>query len=324
MHVKAFVDFLKNSKIRAIASVLFDASGDFDAEKMSDYEVFSTLCSNMPLFAGHSVRNEFIFSVENALEEKLDLLRLVDEDYQKVIWQRIFDYECILKISESNINSRRFFSIDSNHKTAIVLNDSLDLSFENIFLLLDNLLSRVRLSAVERIVVDIRNIKCCRPNDFLASRCYNELKSEEGADASALILWLACRLLMKNKLQLFIIAENASDIEYISELLSVINLSPDIIACVSVESNDFDNIFELLLNYRKKNISLELFVPKEMNLNMLEEYFKYIISVVPLALIVFSNDYFEESSLRYVMRNVLEEKLGYAQSRAFFSEIYTE
>ena len=325
MRRKAFIDFLKSSKTRAIASLLFKKSSDFDVDEMSDYDVFSILCRNMPLLAGHSVRHEFLSVVGNALDEELDIVRLFDEDYQKVIWQRIFDYESILNLSEYNINSRHLLNFDGEHKMAIVLNDSLDLSFENTFLLLDNLLSYIRLNAIGRIVVDMRNIRHCRPNDFSAERCYDELKVGDGKiDASALILWLSCRLLMQEKLQLFMIAEKASDIEYVLELLSVIKLSPDIIACMSVDSCDFDNIFELLINYRKKNISLELFEPKEMNLNMLEEYLNNIISVVPLALIDFSKDYFEKSVLRCAMKNILEDKLGCVESRAFFNELYTE
>ena len=169
MRRKTFIDFLKSSKTRAIASLLFKKSSDFDVDKMSDYDVFSVFCRNMPLLAGHSIRHEFLSVVGNALDEELDIVRLFDEDYQKVIWQRIFDYESILNLSEYNINSRHLLNFDGEHKMAIVLNDSLDLSFENTFLLLDNLLSYIRLNAIGRIVVDMRNIRHCRPNDFSIS-----------------------------------------------------------------------------------------------------------------------------------------------------------
>lgn len=325
MREKTVTDFLRDGKIRAVASFVSDSRQDFDSEKMSDYDVFSTLCSKMPLFVFHPIRKSFLFTLENALGEKIDYASLDDMRYQKLLWQKIFNYESKGDCFERIFPQRCFLQINHEDKRAISLNDVLDLSFDTIFILLNNLLEYIRLNEIEEVVLDLKSINYCRPDDFHAAKCYEELKTKKSkADASVLLLWLLCRILMKLKLRLVMISDKLSDVEQVMELFSTIKLSPEIIARVSIASNSLDEATEFILNYRKKNIRVEIFVPTEMTLELLEVRIKHLASSVPLAMVSFYEEYSDNVSVYSILKKIIEKELGFNESRLVFTDSSVE
>ena len=272
------IAFLKNENIRMISSKMpAFKNKNIDVKKLSDFDVFNALCENIYLFSGHPYRYHFLNLLSECASCDISSTALYNVEYRKKLWQRIFfDSNIVLPHSKIAITK----NVSGEALENFYLNSAIDCTFDDIYSLLDSVLKRIKSCAAKKLYFDARNINFIRPDDFHAQRSYNELKESEN-DSSLLSLWLLCRILMNTELKLDLTVENTKKAEDILVLISRLGLSPEItLGFDIVNYRDYNAIYELLIKYSEKNISLELICTKEDT-----DLFLSFLSVVPLVFI---------------------------------------
>ena len=255
--------FLRDENVRISASKIFDLNDViFDSQKASDFDVFNVLCEYLYLFAGHPIRENFLNLLSKYLGNNISVHNFYDFEYRKKLWQKLFcDGDIVL--SQNEIDVKFEYLSYEKEKNILYLNSSIDLSCKNIYELLDNTLGKLKYSNCEAIYFDARNIEFERPDDFHAQQVYEDLKNNCN-DASLLELWLLCRVLMNTDLALHLEIERTQDARDILNLIFRLGLLPNIKLEFDISKIDkYDQIYALLKNYNKKNISLKISCSKE-------------------------------------------------------------
>ena len=273
--------FLKNENTRIIASKMPSLkNGVINTQYASDFDVFNALCEDFYLLVGHPTRDMLLRLLTEYSASDISPIMLYDVEYRKKLWQKIFIDDAIA-LPQAQVNfyyKIKSYTIEKDNIFSI--NCAIDLSCESIYDLLNRCLEKIKNNSLTIASLDARKIKYLRPDDFHAQKNYEGLKNGE-EDSSLLLLWLSCRVLMNTDMQLSLIVDDIKSAEDILILIYRLGLSPDIRLCIDISKfQDFSGIYNLLMQYCKKNISLELFGAKE-NIDMLIKIFKEI----PLAFI---------------------------------------
>ncbi len=279
MRGERLVEFLRDKNIRDLAfkTKYFKVKS---TEFASDFDVFCALCDSFSLFAGHSIRKNFMTVLESSIEN-IDFLRLSSIEYQKALWQCVFyeDFE----LSNDEIESETAFQINCEELyikgRSACLSELADLSRDSIFDVLEGTLAQICARGVEMIDFDARNLNYSRPDDFHAQESY---KQENGKDVFS--LWLLCRVFMKLGLKLRLTVNSVLEAEKILDLLSSVKLAPQIYIRFNILArNEYQNLSEFIFKNGKKNISLELYFSKEIDKDILIEKLKELFAVIPIA-----------------------------------------
>jgi hypothetical protein len=278
MSDNALIEFLRDEKIRIIASKMpAFQSNIIDSQKASDFDIYNALAVDLYLLSGHPIKDTFLNLLVDNSQSEISCELLSDMQYRNELWRRMFcDSDIILPQPQvkpieckekSNFKKRKFYSIDY----------TINANFDNIHSLLDYTLNEIRTSNAESIYFDARSITFIRPDDFHAQIEYDNLKNGR-EDISVLKLWLLCRILMNTKLSVKLKVEKNKDVEDILNLVFRLGLYPNVVISFELLDNiDYSAIYEFLLYHHKKNISLEIFCPKEN-----DEIIKKFLSIVPM------------------------------------------
>lgn len=268
------IDFLRDKNIRIIASKMpFFQNSIIDFNKASDFDIFNALCTDIYLLSGHPTKKRFLSLLSEYSKSEISCELLCDLNYQKALWKRIFlDSNIILPQSKSDINT--FKHLSSIKETRIFcIDEAIDVSFDTVYDLLDNVLNKISAENVSKVSLDLKQINFARPDDFHAQKVYDKIKSSE-EDASLLKLWLLCRILMNTAVDIELKADLFEDVIEILKLIFRLGLSPKVLIEINVERlESYDGIYEFLMLYNDKNISLEIYYPKEKT-KIIEEFLK--------------------------------------------------
>ena len=284
MRGEALIDYLHNDKVRKFAFKTEFFKGK-NIEFASDFDVFCAICNSISLFAGHYIRDSLLFALERSLNEKIEPFLLYSNEYKKYIWQRIFYEDSMLYYQAQK---KTFFEIDTssavlNEETVNII-DLVDLTCETAFYALDTVFSKLKNTEARIITFDIRGLKYARPDDFHAGENYKNLI--QNGDGDVFLLWLLCRIFMNFDLELRLVADKAIDAQRILDLLASVKLSPKTYIRFDVlEESEYERLEETVLDFYKKNISLELYISKEIDKDTFCVKLKKLISIIPLACI---------------------------------------
>lgn len=273
--------FLRDENIRAIASKTPTLKNSImDTLLASDFDVFNALCENIYLLAGHPMRDELLslFRKYSSIDVTFEVL--YDLEFRKALWQKIFVDDSIIPPKTFGAPDVKMNLFDKKADNAFSINSVLDGTCENIYLLLDKTLNKIKTDNADALYLDARNIVFARPDDYHAQRDYEALKTKS-SDGSLALLWLLCRILMNADLELILSVDSAKKAEDILALIYRLGLSSSIRLLIDVSNFDgCGRLYKLLMLYSKKNISLELYCNKE-NINMLIEF----LNTVPLVFV---------------------------------------
>ena len=261
---KELIDFLKNDETRIIFSKISTFQKKvLDVQNASDFDVFNALGDSIYLLAGNPIRDKLLDLISKSIDLDVSANMLYDSHYRIALWQKIFiDGDIDLPNPKSNLDLK---GINNGKKSssALVINNALDPSYDSIFDLLDGFLVKIKSEGIDTLCLDARNISFVRPDDFHAKQNYESLKSGK-EDSSMLILWLTCRVLMNTDMGLSIVIDKADIAEKILELVfrfaPLLNIT---LRIAPASLDDANKIYDSLLRYNKKNISLELACAKE-------------------------------------------------------------
>ena len=257
---KKLIGFLRDSEIRAAALKTPDiASALQKVDNASDYDVFAALCKNLYSFAGHSIRNEFLSLISPFLTEgeAYEELRLYEN--ARLVWKRIFCEEESLRRMKPVPKIEETVNFDfKNLDKIFYLDSAIDKSFDGVFELSDAILKKIKEQSAEALYIDITEISFVRPNDYNASKAYNELKKGCGG-GDALKLWLLCRTLMRANLKLLLKTDSVKKAEEVAKLIYRLRLSPQITVCADIFSDiDYDELYSFIIRYKEKSVSASL------------------------------------------------------------------
>lgn len=253
----------------------------------SDFDVYTALCESITFFVGNQIRDSFLRVLSDESSEDVTPLALCNSEYRKNLWKRVFYDESskALNMEKKALNPCFLKEQSLISQESIDISGLVRIDFENIFDALEDALLTLSAKKVGMISFDMRGMKYTRPNDFLAQKSYEQFKLG-ATDGTAFFLWLLCRILMKTKFTLRIIVDDTEAAESIIELLSVLKLDTEIyISFSDCLTDEYEKYARLLLQNYKKNISLELYISKEMERDAILERFENIIKIIPLVCI---------------------------------------
>ena len=286
MRGERLVEFLHDENIRAFAFKTKRLKGK-STELISDFDVFCALCDSFALFVGHPIRNKFLSVLKACVSEEIEPSYLSYSKYQKELWQRLFyeDFE----ISRIDAESKTVVYADCEKLyikgTGVPISELVDFSRVDIFEVLDLALAKIQDRGVEIIDFDARNLNYARPDDFHARESYEQENARD-----VFFLWLLCRIFMKEKLKLRLIVNSALEAERILTLLSSVKLKPTTYIRFDLfDQDEYEKLCDLALN-GKKNVSLELYLPKETPKNIIIDSLKRLFASIPLACMSMARD----------------------------------
>lgn len=309
------IDFLRDENTRFISSKIIDIQDTpLNSKCASDFDTFNSLCEYLYLLAGYPLRGRFLdllsWSAWHDASFDAPFDALYDAECRKLLWQKIFINDDIIVSSAKGFGKINLNLKNQKPDEVFYLNSAINLSFESIHDLLDEILRNVRESNASIVFCDARKIFFARPDDFHAQKAYEGMK-HGNPDCTLPLLWLLCRVLMNTELKLKLFVDSISVARDILSLIYRLGLSPKITICVecregmdflnrnaSLECAEEGSIYELLKKYGEKNISLELFCTKE-NIELLIKF----LEVVPLALVEKINT--PISDLKKALGNIL-------------------
>ena len=300
MNNNELISFLKDDKVRFIALKMPTLKSTLkNIQCASDFDIYNALCENIYLLAGNPIRARFLELLSKYSKLEFPPNFLYNLEYRKKLWQRIFfDIEIDLPYV-SNISFNKENSDQKIDKSAFCINSVIDYSFENIQQLFDDIIVKIRNSRTNEIVFDARNIIFLRPDDFHSQKAYDACKGGN-VDASLIELWLLCRILMKFDLPLNLIINSDEIANQILDLVFKVADVKDIFISFDFSSNlDYNDLYNILLKYRQKNISLELICTKESEREFIE-----FLRIIPLLFVEKMNF---SSTVNDVFNNILEE-----------------
>jgi hypothetical protein len=226
---------------------------------LSDFDVFDILCENLYMMEFHELRKNFLNAVEAESGVEISVAELYSPKYRISLWQKIFDIDAECKRDIEPTQKKINNAIQNK---VFDLNFCMDNHFDSIYDLLQNVLENIKNENPDAIAFDAVNIRFSRPDDYSASLNYQANKIGEG-DASVISLWLLCRVLMKTNASLVLKCESAQKAEKILNLIFNLRLTPKTVIFFETSiADEYNEIFDLLLKYKEKNISLGL-LPKE-------------------------------------------------------------
>ena len=284
------IAFLHNETVRRFAFKTEFFRGK-NIDFASDFDIFSALCDSISLFAGHPLREKFLFVLRESLADEIDVSLFYNVEYKKVMWQRIF-YEESKPFSKKD----EVLIVDTSHifvfQKSVSLNELVDLKSNTIFDALNQVLEKIKNEDVKMISFDVRTLKYSRPDDFHAGESYKNLIN--GSNGDVFFLWLLCRVFMNVDLKLRLTVASAEEAEKILNLLYSIKLSPTVYIDFDIfAKEEYQNLMDIVLKNYKKNISLEISIPKEIDENILAVALKDVMQVVPLTCIRVGRDNFD-------------------------------
>ena len=283
MKVESLIKYLHDEKVRKF-SFKTDFFKNKNTDFASDFDVFSALCKSNLLFVGHSVRTKFFCGLKNCVSEDIDPIFLYSADYRKALWQRVF-YDGVNDFSVSSIDNFDIVASDFYiFEKSVDIKDLVNFNRNTLFEALDDALEKIKAENVKMIKFDVRDLKYVRTDDFHAGESYKLLSQGEKGDV--FFLWLLCRIFMNLNIKLRLIVDNADSARRISELLSSVKVSPQTYIRFDIsKENEYEALVDLVLKNHKKDISLELDIPKEIDKNLFSDALKKLFAVIPLALI---------------------------------------
>ena len=275
------IAFLKNESVRTVAKRMPALkSQNINADYASDFDVFNALGDSIYLLVGNPIRDKLLDLISKSLGLDVSANMLYDSHYRIALWQKIFiDGDIDLPNPKRNLDLK---GINNGKKSSssLVINNVLDPSYDSIFDLLDSFLVKIKSEGIDTLCLDARNISFVRPDDFHTQQNYESLKSGK-EDSSMLILWLTCRVLMNTNIRLSIVIDKSDIAEKILELVfrfaPLLNIT---LRIAPASLDDANKIYDALLRYNKKNISLELACAKE-NIDVLINFLR----TVPLVFV---------------------------------------
>lgn len=254
------ISLLRDDKNRFIASRI--AMLTCDRRKslfLSDFDVFDILCENLYMMEFHELRKNFLNAIEAESGIEISVAELYSPKYRISLWQKIFDIDAECKRDIEPTPKKINNAIQNK---VFDLNFCIDNHFNSIYDLLQNVLENIKNANPDAIAFDAVNICFSRPDDYSASLNYQANKIGEG-DASVVSLWLLCRVLMNTNASLVLKCESAQKAEKILNLIFNLRLTPKTVIFFETSIADkYNEIFDMLLKYKEKNISLGL-LPKE-------------------------------------------------------------
>ena len=293
------IAFLKNDSTRIVVSKMPSfRNRRINVHFASLFDIFNALCENLYLLAENPMRERFLNLISKSLKGNISVPMLYDVEYRKKLWRKIFiDSEVDLPQAACSTEFK-MSNYKRNDACGFFINQEVDFSCENIYALLDEILLKIKTNNLNTLFFDARKINFARPDDFHAQKNYENVKNGENDD-STLLLWLVCRVLMNTDAQFYLTVDNAKSAEDISTLVFRLGLEPKVNLCIDTSKfDDFKKIYELLVYYNKKNISLELYCNKE-NIDILSG----ILNVIPLVFIETID--VDECTLRKMLSNML-------------------
>lgn len=279
MENNELIMLLRDNTTRIIASKMPALQNkNIDFERASCYEIFVSLCDGIYLLAGHPLRERFLNLLSQLSNADISLVKLRNVEYQKRLWQRIFT-DSNIQLFESNVKIENTV-YKGNAKKAFILNSEILTSAEDIYGLYNLIYEKIKQTKPDKICFDARKIIFVRPDDFHSQIAYDELKMGQGNNSSVM-LWILCRVLMNTDIPLTLSVDSAKKAEDILSLVYRVS-SPQKITLLLEDlcESEHVKIYDILLKYHKKNISLELHFSKE-NKNL---FFK-LLNIIPLAFI---------------------------------------
>ena len=310
MENNELIKLLRDNTTRIIASKMPALQGkNIDFERASCFEIFASLCDGIYLLAGHPLRTCFLNLLSQYSSNDIAPAGLCNPEYQKMLWQKIFT-DSTIQLPKPDVKLEKI-EHQEKVKGDLLLNSEISTSFESIYDLYKLVCEKIKLARPDRIVLDSRKITFVRPDDFHSQEAYDALKNGKG-DASSVILWVLCRVLMNTDIPLALSIDSAKKAEDILGLVYRVS-SPKKITLLleNLSESEYSAIYNILLNYHKKNISLELCFSKE-NKNLILRY----LAIVPLAFV--DGVSVEQDTLSDALREVItQEEIPLVISRLY-------
>ena len=279
--------FLKNSYTRRIAcKVLSEKVNIAELDLLSDYDIFSAICDYYPLMAGHSLRKTFDqILLNNGLS--VDPFKIQDSEYKKAIWKKIyfpeestFDALDISKVNALNKYGERRYKSEE----FFFLNEKIDITCKDIFSLLEKILYGINRGNKKIIYCDISEIEYRNTDDYHANKAYISFK-ENSCISAELLLWLLCRLSMRNDYVIYLKTDTVEKAKKVIELIYARRAFPHIYLSFDLKSREeIENIFDFYLQNYKKNISLEFYFSKEISIEKMSSTLCETLNIIPLGM----------------------------------------
>ena len=263
------IAFLRDPEVRVQAlktATLTDAL--FDCNNASDYDVFSAICENLFLLAGHPIRDRFLSLIE--FFEGEDYTALYLPENRIIFWKRIFYDEVevpLLQCDFVRCKEKELLYSKRDEAKIFSIESAMNTSSDDIFSLLESIVDKIKEQEAEFLSIDLTKISYARPDDFHACKAYDDLKKGTGGE-DIIKLWLVCRVLMNVKLKLILKTDSLKKAQELSELIFRLRLAPKIIVSADIFGVlDFGELYSFIIRNKEKSISASIYASEEMQFN---------------------------------------------------------
>jgi len=266
-------------------------------DRLSDFELFAFLCDNISSIYGSPLRRD----LEGIVSQYADATALCDRETQKRLWRALngdtnvrFD---IAKMCTQNNSCRLSSAHDKRDLISLraMLESDQALPEE-----LDRLIDRISNDGKD-LLADLGGLRFERPDEYHSSLAYRRVLGGEQCsreDGFKLIAWIICRTLMRRNAILYIYPDkDLSAAAALLELMSERKLYPRIFITAD-SKEDVLNVCSLCISSSQKNISLEIYVPKETDEKILSDIISAAAEILPMTRIFVSTEVRGEESER--------------------------
>ncbi len=300
-------------------------------EKMSDFELFAFISSNIALCSASNFKHGFINSLSMVLGEKLDddiVVLLQNRELQKQIWRKLYyKFDFFNDINKEKISVEKYkISEKSAEKTFKNICDEkynfmpkiLSLSEDyiiqtvhksfglNLSEFVENVLKFFDNSCQIEFAFNCEDFQIVRTDAFHAELVFQKiLKGEKynSSEISQILMWLLGSAILCRKTKIILCGSNSEKYarelnEYFAPLLAK---HPDASLHIGVCIDGISELYKLLeLISSEKNISPAVMLTEENKCDKYAELLAEIASVYPISCVEYCNMMLKSSKKKYI------------------------
>ncbi len=297
--MEEIIELLNSEKTEDVLSML-NEGGREGIRKMSDFEKFAFLCQSMPYLIGNRLKIEFLEKLKSLLGYEIGDGFLLKRENQKLLWRCIFAEEKLLNITKNNISTNfelleqkyaEIYNINQNNTYFDIdafLGDKKTISVESTEQLVKKVLGHLESNNIDIIFFNVDEFLYKSPNEYSSKIIYNKISSGEKcnkSEISEIKLWLLISLLKHKKFKvLFNAKESFLKADSIMLHLERAKAYADFSLCF--DGGNEKVIEEAALLCTKKNISSEIILSEEMDIEACCNNFDRLSYLIPLTRIL--------------------------------------
>lgn len=268
-------------------------NADIEYEKLSDFEKFALTLERWNALLGSKVQASLYSLIYTLTGENLSFYELGSREEQKRVWLKVHGISAEKKTAQS---TEEKCSVDlyksSKENECIDLFQYIAYPENNLPQSLEEFIHNIVNSRYNAFWIDSSRFEYARPDQYHTRLVYQKIISGEKykkSEISSLISHVICEARRTKKHDVYFLAnDRLDDLEMLLELFEKRKAEAGVHICFRVDNeNIFGQVFDIMLK-KGKNISSEIIIPEEIELEQLKKYMYVLFDKIPFSRVAIS------------------------------------